>query len=707
MGFLAPAFLAGLIALAVPVLIHLTHRERREVVVFPSLMFLRKIPFKSTRKQRLRHLLLFAMRCLALLLLVIAFARPLLGRRANAGAAADRGAREVVILLDQSYSMGYGNRWERAMDAAMSAVAGLTPADRASVILFDDRARRLTEPTSDAAALRTALSAVRPGSGGTRYSPAVRLARGILDESERPRRQAVLITDFQRSGWNLQDDVRFPIGTTVDHVDLSSESTSNVVITGVELRRDASENRERTIIAARLANGGSDTVRGHEVALDVDGRRIGAQRVTIPPNGSAVATFAAIPVPDAGARATIHAAADSLAADNVFHLVLEQPRPIRVLIVDPPGGSARGIYLRRALAIGTAPAFDVDVTTVDRLSASTIENRDVVILNDAGAPSSDAARRLATFVNGGGGLIVVSGERGATANWPSALRELLPAAVGATVDRMGTRGATLGTLDRTHPALRLFSTPRSGDFSSARVYRYRRAEPLETAAVMARFDDGAPALIGRSVGEGRVLVWTSTFDGIWSDLPVQPVFLPFVHEIVKHAGAWTEERPWAVAGQAADVSRQAATVLGSSPADAPGPTERELVAVAPSGQRTAVRAGAAGYVIEPLEQGFHEIRPLDGRTRASRPLAVNLDIAESELARVDAEELVAAMQAADTTEAALASNEAMLTPAERERRQAAWWYLLAGALLLLAAETVLSNRLSQGVTTTPAIRSNP
>ena len=707
MGFLAPAFLAGLIALAVPVLIHLTHRERREVVVFPSLMFLRKIPFKSTRKQRLRHLLLFALRCLALLLLVIAFARPLLGRRANAGAAADRGARELVILLDQSYSMGYGDRWERALAGAMSAIAGMTPADRASVILFDDGARQLTEPTSDQAVLRAALSSVRPGSGGTRYSPAVRLARGILDDSERPRRHAILISDFQRSGWNPQDDVRFPIGTMVGHVDLSSESTSNVVITGVELRSDASGDRARTVIAARLANGGGDTVREREVVLEVDGRRIDAQRVTIAPKGSAVATFTAVPVPDAGARATVRAAADSLAADDAFHLVLDQPRPVRVLIVDPPGGSSRGIYLRRALGIGSAPAFDVDVTTLDRLGASSLETRDVVILDDAGAPSSDAARRLASFVNDGGGLIVASGDRGATASWPSVIRAVLPAAIGATVDRTATRGGALGTLDRAHPALRLFSTPRSGDFSSARVYRYRRAEPVADAAVLARFDDGAPALVGQAAGQGRVLVWTSTFDGIWNDLPIQPVFLPFVHEVVKHAASWVEERPWAVAGQAADVSRQAAAVLGQSPATAAVTAERELVAVAPSGERAAVRAGPAGYVLEPQEQGFHEIRPLDGRTRGSRPLAVNLDITESELDRVDAEELVAAMQAADTTQAALASTEAMLTPAERERRQAAWWYLLAAALLLLATETVLSNRLSRGAGPAPAIRSNP
>lgn len=705
MGFLAPAFLAGLIALAVPVLIHLTHRERREVVVFPSLMFIRKIPFKSVRKQRLRHLLLFAMRCLALLMLVIAFARPLIGRRADAAAAAGRGARELVILIDQSYSMGYGDRWERALDAARSAIAGLTPADRATIVAFDDRARQLTESTSDQAVLRAALDGLRPGSGGTRYSPAVRLARSILEETDRPRLQALLVTDFQRTGWNRQDDVRFPLGTTVEHVDLSSESPANVVITSVEQSRASAGDRDRTVIAARLANTGPDTVRAHEVVLEVDGRRVDAQRLTIPPRGSAVATFAAVPVPDAGARATVRAAADSLPADDAFHLVLAPPRPLRVLLVDPQGGSTRGVYLRRALGIGTKPGFDVAIATVDRLAASSLDGRDVVILDDPGAPAADAARRLAAFVTAGGGLIVTTGERGATAAWPAPLREIMPASVGATVDRTATRGGTLATLERTHPALRLFSTPRSGDFSAARVYRYRRAEPSADASVLARFDDGAPALLERQAGKGRVMVWTSTFDGIWNDLPVQPVFLPFVHEITRHAAGYVEERPWAIAGHATDVSRQAEAVLGGSTGDEGA--VRELVAVAPSGARTTVRSGEGGYVLEPAEQGFHEIRPLDGRTRASRPLAVNLDLAESELARIDAEELVAAMRSADTTRAAAMADEAALSPEERERRQSAWWYLLAGALLLLAAETVMSNRLSRGAVAAPAIRSEP
>src|SRR3954465_2855265 len=116
MNFLAPAFLAGLAAIAVPVIIHLINRERKVVVEFPSLMFLQRIPFRSVRRQKIRHLLLLILRCLAVALLVAAFARPFFAKRRSA--IGGSGAREVVILLDRSASMGYANRWDRARDAA-------------------------------------------------------------------------------------------------------------------------------------------------------------------------------------------------------------------------------------------------------------------------------------------------------------------------------------------------------------------------------------------------------------------------------------------------------------------------------------------------------------------------------------------------------------------------------------------------------------
>src|SRR5512142_3051297 len=110
MAFLAPALLVALSALAIPVIIHLVQRERRRVIPFPSLMFLKRIPYQSVRRRRIRDLPLLLLRLAALLLVVLAFARPYFARGALASAAAS-GGREVVVLLDRSASMTYGDRW--------------------------------------------------------------------------------------------------------------------------------------------------------------------------------------------------------------------------------------------------------------------------------------------------------------------------------------------------------------------------------------------------------------------------------------------------------------------------------------------------------------------------------------------------------------------------------------------------------------------
>src|SRR2546429_2259686 len=106
MSFLAPAFFVGLAALAIPVIIHLIQRERKTIVEFPSLMFLRRIPYQSVRRRRIRHWLLLALRTAAVIMIVLAFARPFFRQGAPA-AAAGRRAPAGVGLLDQSASMGY------------------------------------------------------------------------------------------------------------------------------------------------------------------------------------------------------------------------------------------------------------------------------------------------------------------------------------------------------------------------------------------------------------------------------------------------------------------------------------------------------------------------------------------------------------------------------------------------------------------------
>src|SRR5687767_10933933 len=172
MSFLTPLFLVGLIGLAIPVLLHLIQRERKRVVEFPSLMFLRRIPYQSVRRRRIRDWALLAMRLAALVLIVVAFARPFF-KRDSLSAAAQNGAREAVILVDTSYSMEYGDRWQRARTAARDAVGGLAAGDRASLVFFSAGAEVAVRSSADRGRLEAGLATAATGPGATRFAPAL------------------------------------------------------------------------------------------------------------------------------------------------------------------------------------------------------------------------------------------------------------------------------------------------------------------------------------------------------------------------------------------------------------------------------------------------------------------------------------------------------------------------------------------------------
>src|SRR6188768_2796938 len=110
MNFLAPLFFAALAGLAIPVLLHLTQREKKQIIRFPSLMFVRRIPYQSVRRRKIQHWLLLLVRVTAMALIVLAFARPLISN-SNLPVTPGTGAREVVVLLDTSYSMAFADRW--------------------------------------------------------------------------------------------------------------------------------------------------------------------------------------------------------------------------------------------------------------------------------------------------------------------------------------------------------------------------------------------------------------------------------------------------------------------------------------------------------------------------------------------------------------------------------------------------------------------
>src|SRR3954470_21597073 len=280
MSFLTPLFFAGLAAIAVPILVHLIQRERKRVVEFPSLMFVRRIPYQSVRRRRIRHWPLLLLRAAAIALIVASFARPFV-RQGAVAAAAIGGAREGVILLDQSASMGYGDHWNRAKDAARAVVRGLNPNDRATLVLFGKNAEENMRATADRTRLEAAINSAKVTSGATRYGPALKLADSILSRSPIKRRDAVLISDFQRSGWSGSEEVRFPDGMSVSTVSVASPNTANLAVPSVSFARASFSGQERLAVTAGLSNKGDETLKDVPVTLTIDGHEIQTEKATI------------------------------------------------------------------------------------------------------------------------------------------------------------------------------------------------------------------------------------------------------------------------------------------------------------------------------------------------------------------------------------------------------------------------------------------
>jgi hypothetical protein len=683
MAFLTPFFLLGLGAIAIPVLIHLIQREKSRVVEFPSLMFVRRIPYQSVRRRRIRHWALLLMRAAAIALIVAAFARPFL-RQGAVAAAVGGGAREIVILLDQSASMGYGDHWSRAKDAARAAVRRLGADDRATLVLFDKNAEENMRATSDRQRLESAIVAAKVGSGATRYGPALKLAESILGRSPIKRREAVLISDFQRSGWTGSEEVRFPEGMTISTVSVASPNTANLAVPSVAFARSSFSGQERLTVTAGLSNKGDEPLKNVPVTLTIDGHEIQTETATVAAHASGSVSFTQFTLSSPNVRGSVRAGTDPFPADNTFHFVLAPSAPVSLVIVDSGDRAASSLFLSKALSIGTTPVFQVDVTSASRLTPAALDKRAVVILNDTMFPPAAGGGVLRKFLERGGGLLVVSGDH---ATWPQGEAELLPGRFGAIVDRTTGRSGSLGYLDYSHPVFEVFKAPRSGDFSAAHVFRYRALQTTPADRVLARYDDGAVAAAERKVGGGRAIVWTSTLDDTWTDIAVKPVFLPLVHQIVRYLAHYEPPTSWLTVGQVLDLA-----------ARAKGRGDRsDRIVVTPSGERIAQSSAGEGNegLLELNEQGIYEIRSTGAAGGRPEAIAVNIDPAESDLSAIDPRELVAAVTGHATPTAAAPAQSQEMTREESERRQSLWWYLLMAGLLLLAAETVISNHLSR------------
>ena len=261
-------------------------------------MFLRKIPYQSVRRRRIRDWLLLAdaargagahrARVRASLLPARRRWRP---RRRTA-----RARRSSSSIRRTAWNTAIAGRRRRPPRPTRSAALG--PGDRASLVFFSSGAEVAVRSAGDRGRLESGLAAATTGPGATRYAPALKLAGSLLGESALPRREIILISDFQRRGWEQtpgRDDVKLPERTTLTPVNVASGETANLSVTPVSLQRTRFENHDRVVVTAGVVNHSSKPVPSVDaLARGRRQRRSSRCRPTSAPGGSSSVTFSAV-----------------------------------------------------------------------------------------------------------------------------------------------------------------------------------------------------------------------------------------------------------------------------------------------------------------------------------------------------------------------------------------------------------------------------
>jgi len=674
MSFLTPLFFLGVAALAAPVLVHLVRRTRARRVQFPALVFVRQVPQRTIRRRTLHNILLLLLRCLAILLIVIAFTRPFF----SGGSAArdNTAAGATVILIDDSLSMRREGLFAEAQRRAEAALDDARNNEQIALVSFDKRYSVINRFIADKSRVRVGVASLSAGWDGTDYEQALRGAESLLSEVQTtgPKR-IVMISDFQAPGWTAPSATfKLANNTQLTTLDVGGNNPpANIAITNVEARGVVFGQKYLENLAVHIANF-SDTPRDHiQVDFQINDQTVEKRDINVDSRDARVVEFTGFNLNEGTNRCTVDIVTNDFAPDNRFYFTLRRDTPAKALIVESASrGRSDSLHLQSALTTNDDLPFSFTLKSAGSVDPTSISDYALVVLNDSGPISPALADTLTKFVNAGGQMIAATGPRTDAASFNASLQQISPATLREPVQTKAGESVAITEVKLDHPIFEVFQ--QSGRLAAANVIGYFRSEPRQNAAVLARFEDGSPALVEARTGKGRVLLFTSSLGPSWNDLPLTPLYLPFIHQMVRYAGT-REANAWYGLGQTFTVSKQQEA---APPAvDTPSGTRLSENRVTPDGD----------LLVTAREPGFYRLR------YAAVPgfAAVNSDGAEGDFTKLNFQEFVAGVTGgAGSAEGANANRN--LSGEEIEGRQRVWWSLLLVALLLLLAESFLARR---------------
>jgi len=665
-GFLAPWFLGGLAVLGLPVYIHLLRQYKQTPMPFSSLMFFERRTQSSIKHRRLKYLLLFALRCLFIFLLVLAFSRPFIKSSTAAGVLSGK---RVVIALDNSFSMRQGNHFTQAKKDALDAVRSLGDADRGQVITFGGAAKLLTEMTVDKQALRGAIQGIEPGDDASSYSELSRVLRSTA-ETLKSDITAEVFTDLQRSSWPASfADVRLDPGTTLNVHSYGDKAIPNFTVENVDAPRRVFDTKKVRTLATIAGFNTPDATR--TVTLVANGKTLESKQVKVPANGRATAEFLTLDAPYGVTKCEVRIdSADAFPDDDRWLFAVERSDPKPALLIHSEGDNNSTIYVRTALGAATEAAFTLDSQTTAQAAGATLSKYAFVILSDTGPLPQRLDDEIGKYVTNGGSVLISLGKNSvAGAKLPAAGIQLLQI---RTLTQDHDRALTVGQIDNSYPS---FGNGENWDgVEFVQIAKLSLPQDASATRVAARLSDGTPLLVDRKNGEGHVIVFASALDNVANNLPLQPVWLPFIEQTTHEMGGMGAARTNYRVGSYVDLRTAKEQNV---PVEIMGPNGQRLLSLSESAKATTFQFPT---------QGFFDIRRANGREEMA---AVNPDRRESDFTLVTPDTLKLWK---NTGVGSYSGTSAMSAGNTKEETSELWWWVLALLAMLAIAETVVGNR---------------
>ena len=565
MGFLAPIMLAGIAAIAVPIAIHLIGRRRARVVKFAALDFLMATKRKTAKRLQLRERVLLLVRALVCLAIAVALAKPFTSCERK-GPMVTRGPQAAVLVIDDSFASSYrvdDKPWlDTAAEEARRILRQLGPEAEVAIVRASEGADHPSELTRDHLRLRDQLLGLQPSARPADTTRALARAAQLLSASSHARKTVFLLSLLQKTGMREGEAPWGKDGPVLVSVDLRPDVMANFAVTSLRVDPDPGAGSRGVMFDAEVGNF-SDEAAKVELQLSIAERVVARGTLELGPGEKRTKRFlAALPHGTRVTDASVSLTGDNLAVDDRRWVTASLRDQVRVLLVDGDPRTVRHddelFYLEAALRPGDREdsGTSVRVITAEELGgivpsskqgrtrAINIDDFDVVVLANVAALPTERVAVLADWVRRGGGILITPGDRVDPAAYdrtmlplmPQSLRDPIDTTWGVSADERDSRALHLVKWEADHPIFAPFSKD-APELADAKFYKIALLGPTtatEDRNVLARYTNGAAALVEASIGAGRTMLFTSTIDRDWNDLPIHPGFLPLVQQAMRH-----------------------------------------------------------------------------------------------------------------------------------------------------------------------------